>query len=294
MPLRRRLSTNVQAGGHHQNNYTSIWIMAKELLSMMFASIKMAYSSTSLGRNRDMRSQAMAAFNSSSLFVSLAQGANTSVCARSPVRSCGGETAETEPQRPVLPARENSTSFSARDNGRNINTLLANFSTGPDVNIAAATPQQRGVGGTGQPVDEGASVFAEGYGGGPDKPGQGSREMGKQLTRPNSANASRAVEGMWRSCAACFRGYGGARQLLQEPTPRTRTTASPPPSGKLCSYGDPWRKQGAGGCCEACQRANKAYTHWKDADLDPSTSRATIACFLDMRPCQDMCHRSCG
>jgi hypothetical protein len=292
MPLRRRLSTNVEAGARHQKNSASVWIMANELLSMMFASIKMAYSSPSLRRDRDIRSQVVAAFNSSSLLISLAQGNDTPVCTRSTVRSCGGETAENGPQIEALPAKENSTSFLARDNGMNIITLLAKFSTGSDVKIAAATPQQRGAGASRQPVGNTASVTAEEHGHSADKPSKGLQDLVKQFTAPPSANASRAVEGMWRSCAACFRGYGASRQLLQEPTPRTRTSSSPPPSGKLCSYGDPWRKQGAGGCCEACQRANKAYTHFKDTDMDPSTSRASFTCLLDVQLCHGMCHRS--
>jgi hypothetical protein len=63
------------------------------------------------------------------------------------------------------------------------------------------------------------------------------------------------------------------RQLQQEPNVRTRTgPAVPPPLEPLCLYGDPFRKPGAGGCCQACKQAHIRYNCFRDSDMDKSAS----------------------
>jgi hypothetical protein len=112
-----------------------------------------------------------------------------------------------------------------------------------------------------------------GVGMGEDKGLQATRDRGN---RPSSAlvpaalsNKSEPFSGIMSSCDACLRGSTSARQILQLTSTRTRT-APPPSSGKVCTYGDPFQKPGAGGCCEACRQAAKVYTHYRDSDLDPS------------------------
>jgi hypothetical protein len=59
------------------------------------------------------------------------------------------------------------------------------------------------------------------------------------------------------------------RKLSQAEDPDVRRRGTPPPPSRVCDYGDPFAKPGQGGCCEACKRAAKKYTHFKDSDLDP-------------------------
>ncbi len=66
---------------------------------------------------------------------------------------------------------------------------------------------------------------------------------------------------------------GGAaqRKLRQVPEVKSRAAKfSPPPARPLCSFGDPYRKPGTGGCCQACRDSNKRYNFYRDSDLDPS------------------------
>jgi hypothetical protein len=70
--------------------------------------------------------------------------------------------------------------------------------------------------------------------------------------------------------AALQGGQGPRRGLQQQPDVRTRTGRAPPPPASLCSFGDPYRKPGSGGCCQACRLANARYNYYRESDLDPS------------------------
>lgn len=96
----------------------------------------------------------------------------------------------------------------------------------------------------------------------------------------HSTEQSRAegvgARSLWGLCAACMHGSVPSRWLQELGSgPRNRTSdgASPPPR-RICDYGDPFRMPTYGGCCEACKKAAKIYTHYKDSDLDPSTCPA--------------------
>jgi hypothetical protein len=92
------------------------------------------------------------------------------------------------------------------------------------------------------------------------------------------ANASRSTEGMMSSCAACLSENTSTRQLLQLLPPLTRTATPPPPARRRCAYGDAYGKDGAGGCCQVCKKADERYTHYRDHDLDPSTPAEVLPC----------------
>jgi hypothetical protein len=132
----------------------------------------------------------------------------------------------------------------------------------------------------------GARVFPEVVGLGPAGSPKGAGPADRQL-QPSRSESARRLLGLQAQTEevgppGSIAAVGFSRQLKQEEPNAMRRV--PPPPGRLCDYGDPFRMPGQGGCCQACKMAAAKYTDFKDSDLSPGTPCSGVMLHCDATP----------